>query len=116
MKYEILNEIGVVVNTILADADFVEAQYPGRWREIVEPEIAPLRAPITKLEYMNRFTDAELGAIYTAAKSVVAVEVWLDKFRLAAEVDLTSPLTASGLDALTAAGLLASGRKEEILA
>ena len=37
MKYEILDESGNVVNTIVADLAFVEAAYPGQYREVVEP-------------------------------------------------------------------------------
>lgn len=70
---------------------------------------------LSKLEYMSRFSDAELAGIYTAAKTVVAVEVWLDKFRLAGEVDLDDARTGAGLGALEGAGLLAIGRAEEIL-
>jgi hypothetical protein len=71
---------------------------------------------LTKLQYMSRFTDAELAAIYTAAKASVQVEVWLDKFKLAQEIDLTDPQTIAGVQALEAAGLLAAGRAAEILA
>ena len=37
MKYEILNDDGEVINTILASLDFVEQNYPGHYREILEP-------------------------------------------------------------------------------
>ena len=72
------------------------------------------RPTLTKLEYMNRFTDAELGAIYTAAKTEVTVEVWLEKFKLAEFVSLDDPRTLGGLQALEAAGILAAGRALEI--
>lgn len=75
---------------------------------------APVRV-LTKLQYMERFTDAELAAIYTAAKSVVQVEIWLEKFKLATEVNLDDPATGAGLQAMEAAGLLAPGRAAEIL-
>ena len=70
---------------------------------------------LTKLQYMNRFTDAELAGIYTAAKSNVAVEIWLEKFKLASEVNLDDSATVAGLQAMEAAGLLAVGRAAEIL-
>lgn len=38
---------------------------------------------LTKLSFMRRFSNEELGGIYTAAKSNVLLEVWLDKFKLA---------------------------------
>lgn len=71
---------------------------------------------LTKLEYMNRFTDAELAAIYTAAKAVVEIEIWLEKFKATTEIDLSDPRTVSGVQALEGAGLIAAGRAQEILA
>lgn len=79
------------------------------------PAPAPVRT-LTKLQYMNRFTDSELAGIYTAAKSVVQVEIWLEKFKLASEVNLDDTATVAGLQAMEAAGLLAAGRAAEILA
>ena len=35
--YEILNDSGDVINTIIADASFVEQAYPGHYREVVPP-------------------------------------------------------------------------------
>ena len=78
--------------------------------------IAALPRTITKLEYMNLFTEAELVAIYTAAKTSVLVEIWLDKFKLVSEVDLRDPTTAGGLQSMEAAGLIAAGRAAQILA
>lgn len=87
---------------------------------IVPPEPEPTPSPpvrtLTKLEYMDRFTDLELAGIYTAAKTVVQVEIWLEKFKLATEVNLDDPRTISGLQAMEAAGLLAVGRTAEIAA
>ncbi len=70
---------------------------------------------ISPLAYMQRFTDAELAAIYTAAKSVVAVEVWLAKFNRAQYIDLNDASTISGLTAMEAAGLIGAGRASQIL-
>ena len=35
MRYEILNDSGEVVNTIIADEAFVTEHYPNRWRQVV---------------------------------------------------------------------------------
>lgn len=62
MKYKILNDVGEVENTIVADEEFVEAHHPGRWRAVeevvvdAEPVIEPV-AP-TKEELL-----AQLQAI-----------------------------------------------------
>ena len=88
------------------------------------PEPAPENAiadaqhpttPLTKLAFMNRFTMDELVAVYTAAKTEVLVEVFLDKLKLAEHVDVTDPQTIAGLQALAASGLLAETRVQEVL-
>ena len=70
---------------------------------------------ITKLEYMNRFTDMELAMIYTVAKSSIAVEIWLDKFKLAQDINLDDQRTIDGLSAMVSGGLLTEPRMMEIL-
>ncbi len=45
MNYEILDEEGNVINTIVADLDFVELHYPGQFRERVEAE-PPASKPV----------------------------------------------------------------------
>lgn len=59
MNYEILDEEGNVINTIVADLDFVELHYPGQFRERVEAvsavpksEPAPEPQPPTKEELL----------------------------------------------------------------
>ena len=71
--------------------------------------------PISKLAYMERFTDAELAAVYGAAKVSLAVEVWLEKFKLSEFIDLADPRTLAGLQALESNGLIGAGRALEVL-
>ena len=85
-----------------------------------DPVVVPGPVPvatkeITKYQYIGLFTNEELVAIYTAAKTVVQLEVWLEKFRVAETIDLKDPKTLEGLQALEASGLLAPGRAMEII-
>lgn len=80
-----------------------------------QPEPVPVTNIITKLAYMNRFQDAELAAIFTAAKTSVEVEIWLEKFKVAEDIDLADPVTIAGVHALEAFGLIGTGRAGEIL-
>jgi hypothetical protein len=88
--------------------------------DIIETIMTPRRR-ITKLAYMNRFTDNELAMIYTVAKTNVAVEIWLAKFNATTpdmdgtSIDLDDVRTTMGLHAMEAAGLLQPGRALEIL-
>lgn len=70
---------------------------------------------LSKLDYMGRFTDVELATIYSAAKTAVQIEVWLEKFKLSSDIDLKDPRTIAGVQALEAVGVLAPGRAVEIL-
>lgn len=83
---------------------------------VVQPEPQPVVRTVTRLEYMNRFTDSELAGLWTAAKTVVQIELWLEKFKLAEFINLDDPRTVAGLQALEGAGLLTEGRANEILA
>lgn len=77
-------------------------------------QLLPKRV-ISKLEYMNKFTDEELAAIYTLAKSNIAIEIWLEKFKLAADINLDDPRTIVGVNALEYVGIIGAGRAQEIL-
>lgn len=80
-----------------------------------EPAPTPALGQISKLSYMGRFTDAELASVYGAAKVSLAVEVWLERFKLSEFIDLSDPRTLAGLQALEANGLIGAGRALEIL-
>ncbi len=115
MRYEILDAAGAVINTIEADESFCSANFAS-FRQVPETPIVSPKRTLTKLEYMNRFTETELAAIYTAAKTVVSIEIWLEKFKLATEINLDDAEMVSGLQAMEAAGLISAGRAAEILA
>lgn len=72
---------------------------------------------VTITEFRNRFTTDEKRAIYSAAKVSVDVQIYLDDLQSAGErgVDLSSPGTVAGINALVAAGILSAARGEEIL-
>ena len=62
------------------------------------------------------FTMAELAAVYTAAKSSVMIEVFLDKWKMAEFIDLRDPNTIAGVNGLADAGLITKERVPVILA
>jgi hypothetical protein len=93
--------------------DVLLAQYPAG--ALHGPKI------ISSLSFLGRFTSDESSAIQTAALAnpptmqSLALHLYLLQLGAATVVDLTSPLTAAGLDALVAAGLLTADRKTAIL-
>lgn len=81
------------------------------------PEESPAPSvPLTKLAFIDRFTDAELLAIREAAKTAPEVELWLWRFERAEDISLSDLRTIAGVQGLESAGLLAEGRAAEILA
>lgn len=116
MIYQILDDDGNVVNTILAEADFVEANYPGHYRLVGPvPEPPPPPNIITKIAMITRFTDAEFVGILAAAKTDVEVEGWYARFSAANTINLDDQRTQAGINMLVTKNLLTQARATAIL-
>jgi hypothetical protein len=113
MRFEILDDEGNVTNTIIATLEFVESQYPNHYREVFEPPTPVVQ--ITKLEFLNRFTDVELAGILDASKVNSLIAVWIKKLDIAQDIRLDNEHTVNGVNALEQSGLLGVGRAAEIL-
>ncbi len=70
---------------------------------------------LSRLQFMRRFTDAELATIYTLMKTELAIEIWMEKFRMASEIDLTDVDVVTGVHGLEAMGIIGVGRAAEVL-
>jgi len=70
---------------------------------------------ISRIEFLGRFTDAEMQAFITASKASPALEAYLIKIQSAEGVILTDASTVAGVHALEMAGLIATGRAAEVL-
>lgn len=79
------------------------------------PKPPEVNKVIPKLDFMNRFTIAELESIYTAAKSNVSVEIWLDKLKESKTINLVNESVIESIKNLETLGLISAGRSEEIL-
>lgn len=104
-------------NTIVCSLDFVEEYYKNDYLKLEDTvsDTEQSKRILTHLEYMSLFKPEELVNIYTLAKTVVDVEIWLDKFKLASDISKDDPETVKGLNSLESAGILAKGRTLEIL-
>lgn len=71
---------------------------------------------ITRLQFLSRFTDAEMQAVIAASDQSPALRAALLKWQTADGIVLTDPATVAGVEALEIAGLLAAGRSAEVLA
>lgn len=116
MIYQILNDSGEVINTIVADEAFVEAKYPGHYRLVgPEPGLPELPPVITKVAFISRFTPEEYVGVVGATKTNVAVQAWYDLFQAATTVNLKDPRTVAGVNSFVTDGLLTQERANEIL-
>lgn len=84
-------------------------------KEIHAPQIvspAPVRV-ISRLEFAERFTDAELEAVLSSNNG--KVRVFLKKLDFVGSVDLDKPSVVAGVNFLEQSGLIGAGRAAEIL-
>jgi hypothetical protein len=119
MKYEILDEAGNVVNTILAEKEFVDKYHAGKYREVVDIIIPtrPIIAPpvITKLAMILRFSEGEYMDVLRAAKTDVEVEMWMDYLHASQMVTLAEERVKKGVNTLVNKGIITSDRGSAIL-
>ena len=83
------------------------------------PEPTPSPKHITRLAFLNRFTDAEAISIDLASigatEQAAGLRRFMNKVNAATFIDLARSDTRAGVQALEAGGLLAAGRAAEIL-
>lgn len=91
---------------------------------LAEPEPIPEASPVTvyggrriltKLEFLRLFTMTERITMRAAAKESPVMEDYLQLMDLAQEMNLDDSDTIAGVQMMEQAGLLASGRAEEVL-
>jgi len=88
--------------------DVTLVDYTGEW-----PIVDHAAGIITKTDFLSLFTDAELQASLTEAKTNVAVELFWKRFDAAGEIDLESPNVIAAMDAMAALTILTPVRAEE---
>jgi len=96
---------------------------PESWKQCLDfldapwgPEGPPAFREMTRLEFLNRFTQAEQVLLKSLESSDPTVAVFWEQYRAASSIRTDDARTIRALDYLTAQGHLAAGRKEQILA
>ena len=126
MKYAIVKN-GVVVNTAISTSPITEEWIAcsdtvgpgdtysgGVFSKPPTPETP--REPISKIEYLRRFTQDERVGIRLAAASNHIVNDYVELLNATTTLHLDDPDVIAGVNQLEQAGLLAAGRAAEILA
>lgn len=81
----------------------------------VDFSVVPTPRRCTHKDFAERFSEQEMLAIMDATKTSPALAAWWEKFKLAKDINLDDPMTQSGVRALEIAGLLETGRADDIL-
>ena len=122
--YEIIDG-GAVINTVVADAEFMAANYADY--RLVGPVPEPARPRhITQYAFRQRMTQAERvsieiaslddpSAAMSARQQAASLRVSMADLAQAQYVDLDLPALLASLQALEAVGLLGAGRASEIV-
>lgn len=128
--FEVLNEDGSFTYTDISGnvIEYVQTNgYQSRnwlnvrldWMEpfpVQETIISGTSPIITKLQFLQRFTQEERIAIREAAKTNPYVEDFLELLNAASEVNVEYQPTIDAIDALIGLGLIAAASKPDILA
>lgn len=85
-------------------------------RETVAREAANFETPILWADFIDRFTAQERIAVRAARTTDPMIDDFLDLGEKRGVMYLRSPRLAAALDYMIAAGLIAAGRKAEVLA
>lgn len=134
MRVAKIESVTVVQVIIASSVAWATSELGGTWVEVGDdvgvgwvwdegtsayvPPAAPASAPrtrLTRLEFRNRFTAAEKGALYSAMGTNLSIRIWLDDLAAAEYIELTDPATVEAVNSLEQAGLLATGRAATIL-
>lgn len=89
------------------------AQVTETWTVTALP--APLPGTWTPLQFLERFTAAELDAIETKQATDPIVKAFYRAASFATEILSNDPRTAAGMEYLVSAGILTAARKDAIL-
>lgn len=94
-------------------------QFDGTTWTAPEPVVIPEDRRITRLAFLNRFTDEEAVAIDLASQGATVQAAYMRRYQAKVEaatfIDLADSQTRNGVIALEDGGLLADGRADEIL-
>ena len=114
-NYNILDESGNVLNTIVADEEFMQQHYPNaNYIERAEIQL-PILKIISKASFRFKFTTAEYSALLLAAKTDVEVQTWVETFNLYTEINLDDPYVIESVDMMVNKNIIAPHRKDVIL-
>lgn len=105
----IINNPQVIVDGTLDLTNYPDILYAGVY---TAPYVS---RKIDKLTFLNRFTLAEMGTILSARTQDALLNAYMYKLESVQNVDLNDPDTVGGVQMLEQAGILASGRANQIL-
>jgi hypothetical protein len=115
-EYDALTEIPLFTHTEwkiipLTEANEMRDAYQTSLSNVVQSK----PTQYSKVDFMSLFTPTEMVAIYTAAKTDVEVEIFLDFMKASDYINTMDQRTKDSVAALETKALIADGRTAEIL-
>ena len=110
--YEILDDQGTVINTIISTEGFVESHYPGHWRDVT-PEYQEPPTPYNPYQFMKRFTSSERKGIRKSNDE--DTQDFMGMLDYGHILTLEDPDIIEGVNHMVDIGLLTAERATEIL-
>lgn len=99
--YEILDDNNAVINTIIADLEFVEQQYPGKYRLVgVAVETPAENYNLSKRAFKARFPRAKWIAAKQAALASPALADFFEDFELSSYINVKDINTIAAVTAI----------------
>ena len=89
----------------------------GTWNTVtLDFDPLPVTNTLSIIDFVRKFTDAELEDILESSLSNRKVRVFIKKLELMQSIDLLSPVTIASINGLAALNLITSERAAEVLA
>lgn len=99
--YEILDDNNAVINTIIADSDFVDQHYPGKYRLVEAAVEAPAENyNLSKRAFKARFPRAKWIAAKQAALASPALADFFEDFELSSYINVKDINTIAAVTAI----------------
>lgn len=126
MRVAFVDGAGVVVNVAIYPDDTVilpaggvglSSDSPVGPGWLLDPPTPPAEVSIpSSLEFLSRFTMAELAAVHSASLTNPLLAIFLTRATAAQTIDPDHPDTVAGLSLLVGLGLLTEARRDAVLA
>lgn len=113
MRYDILDDLGNVIKSIIAETGFVEEKYPGKYRLVPENN-----TPLKRLDFRAIISSLPLvkrKALWAAKANNADVQDFIEMVALNGSAFVTDQWVIDGIAACVSAGILTAAQANNLL-